>query len=38
VPVSENAAYLARARELNTELETALVEHMSEDAQEKARA
>ena len=31
VPVSENPEYLARARELNSELETALVAHMGED-------
>ena len=34
VPVSENPEYLARARELNSELETALVAHMGEDAAE----
>jgi CPA2 family monovalent cation:H+ antiporter-2 len=38
IPVSENKAYVERARELNAELETALVEHMSEDAPAKARA
>jgi CPA2 family monovalent cation:H+ antiporter-2 len=38
IPVSENTAYVERARELNAELETALVEHMSEDQAVKARA
>jgi CPA2 family monovalent cation:H+ antiporter-2 len=38
IPVSQNHAYMARARELNAELETALVEHMSEDTPGKARA
>jgi monovalent cation:H+ antiporter-2, CPA2 family len=38
IPVSENKAYVERARELNAELETALVEHMSEDQTAKARA
>jgi monovalent cation:H+ antiporter-2, CPA2 family len=38
IPVSENKAYVERARELNAELETALVEHMSEDQPAKARA
>jgi CPA2 family monovalent cation:H+ antiporter-2 len=38
IPVSENKAYVERARALNAELETALVEHMSADQPEKARA
>jgi CPA2 family monovalent cation:H+ antiporter-2 len=38
VPVSENKAYVERARELNADLETALVEHMSEDQADRARA
>jgi CPA2 family monovalent cation:H+ antiporter-2 len=38
IPVSENKAYVERARALNAELETALVEHMSADRPEKARA
>jgi CPA2 family monovalent cation:H+ antiporter-2 len=38
IPVSQNKAYVDRARELNAELETALVEHMSTAQPEKARA
>jgi CPA2 family monovalent cation:H+ antiporter-2 len=38
VPVSQNKAYVDRARELNAELETALVEHMGAAEAEKARA
>ena len=38
VPVSENADYVARARELNADLETALVEHMSEEEERRRRA
>jgi CPA2 family monovalent cation:H+ antiporter-2 len=38
LPVSENAEYVARARELNTELETAIVEHMSEEENAERRA
>ena len=33
VPVAQNAAYVARARELNAELETALVSHLDEGGQ-----
>ena len=38
IPVSENAAYVARARHLNSELETALVAHMSEDEDDRKQA
>jgi CPA2 family monovalent cation:H+ antiporter-2 len=38
IPVSENKAYVERARELNAELETALVEHMSEGEPDRASA
>ncbi len=38
LPVSENPEYVARARELNAELETALVAHMSEEEDAGKRA
>ncbi len=36
VPVSENAAYVERAKELNAELETALVSHLDESPAQRA--